>query len=470
MFDPQSWSLTEEAAEVVDLRDPAALRWLADHFGGARPDVLRTILGQAFALGAQAAVIEYRYLDADYRSEHARFYTTTFRRYPSVTCRLHLFEQPPPPALASPTDIARFTTDRGYLGYVVLRPVPAAPVGRVMLRSPVTIRAAITCEATDRVNLLGEPLKVSAAPFLAQDAQLLRCAHATLWVTGYLHHLRWGASRLLPGDIVDAVPTGSGYGRAVPSPGLTIGQLSGAASTIGLPPLVYSLDALPSGESLPRIACRYLNGGIPVTVAGGGHAFVLVGYQRTDPGTPDERIQFIRQDDEVGPYQLVPNFRLDTYRPWQYLVIPLPEKLYLSGEEAEAIGRSRLVAEHDSAGQPLDLNQVTFRSTPILSNEFKIALEDRGMPADQAAIYRRMPMSRWIWVVEAVDRALRRSEQPCVIAEAVIDATDHARDQHILAWRFGTHLANWLPDLDEVRSSSKLPLAPPIASVAPHAG
>lgn len=463
------WSLTDEPAQVVDLRNQDALMWLANYYGAAKPLVVREILGQAYELGAQTAVIEYRYIDADYRDEHTRFYSTTFRRYPSVTHRLHFFREPPPAELLVKDKFARFS-ELGYLGYVVMRPVPGAPVGRVMLRPPAELEAAVTGAVTDRVNLLGEPLSIEAVPFIAQDAQLLRCAHATLWVACYIHHLRWGAHRMLPGMIADAVPAGAGFGRSPPSAGLTINQLSGAASAVGLPPLVYDLQSLPDGESIPRIACRYLNGGIPVIVAAQGHAFVLVGYRRTDPGGgADERIKFIRQDDEVGPYDVVDNYLLDSYSPWEFMVVPLPSKLYLSGEEAEVIGRSRLEAAYQQAQTPLDLATTSFRTTPMLSNDFKIGLAER-MPEAQAAIYRRMPMSRWVWIVEAVDRAQRAAQKPCVLGEAVIDATDHARDRHVLAWRYGTSLSQWVPDLDAVRSAVDLVDPGLIASVGPNAG
>jgi hypothetical protein len=81
-----------------------------------------------------------------------------------------------------------------------------------------------------------------------------------------------------------------------------------------------------------------------------------------------------------------------------------------------------------------------------------------------------MPMSRWIWVVEAVNRAERAKRLPCVLGEAIIDATDHARDRHVLAWRYGPHLSQWSPDLDIVRSASNLPDPGLTASVGPDAG
>ena len=243
MTDARRWSLTDEPGDVVDLRDPGALAWLASYYGQAKPRVVREVVAQAFALGAQTAVIEYRYIDADYRNEHTRFYSTTFRRYPSVTHRVHFFREPPPSELFNPDEVARFA-DLGYLGYAVMRPVPGAPVGRVMLLPPAHLEDHVTCAVTDVVNLFGEKLTVTAAPFIAQDAQLLVCAHATVWVAGFVHHLKWGAPRLLPGAIADAVPSGAGVGRVVPSPGLTLSQLSGASSAVGLPPLVYDLGLL----------------------------------------------------------------------------------------------------------------------------------------------------------------------------------------------------------------------------------
>jgi hypothetical protein len=332
-----------------------------------------------------------------------------------------------------------------------------------MLTRPVGIRESITCSGTERVNLFGEYVEVEGTPFLAQDAQLMRCAHAALWVVARHHYLRWGAPKLLPRDIVDAVPKESAAGRALPSPGLTVSQMSAAASKLGLPPLVYDLEGLPRMETLQRIACRYLNSGMPVIVAGGGHAFVLVGYRRTMEGTPDERIEFIRQDDEAGPYQLVPDFKFDTYAPWKYLIVPLPPKLYIAGEEAEVLGEAWLRAAFKREGTQLDSSKkYSFRTTAVRSNDFKAELLSRGVPTKQAAVLRRSPMPRWIWVVELVDRDLRREGMPAVLGETVIDATDHARDRRPLAWRTPRRVAVLAPDTRTVRTASVASPTPPI--------
>jgi hypothetical protein len=458
-FDAARWSLGDQ---VLD--DPSALSWLGDRYFGNR--VVRNVLAQAFASGAQSAAIEYRYLDPHYRDEHSTFYSRTFRRYPAVAHRLHLFSNPPPDTLGAPEVAARFT-GLGYLGFSVLRPVPAAPVGRTYLAPPPELDRYVSCRREQTVNLFGDELTVSASPFMAQDAQLLRCAHATLWVCGQLHSAMEQTTTILPSDVAAAVPSELGIGRPVPSVGLTIHQISAAATRLGFPPLVYDLSSgLPGNESLFKIACRYLNSGIPVIVAGGGHAFVLVGYRRTDPQTPDERIQFIRQDDEVGPYQVVANCLLDIYSPWQFLVIPLPHKVYMAGEDAEVVGSIRLEAALNADGFQAPPSGWSWRSTLLKSNDFKTQLSARGVPDREATIYRRTHMSRWIWVVEAVDRSLRDAGERAVVAEAVIDATDHLRDRHLLAWRTPTAMRTWAPDADRVDAISGLPVADPVATVS----
>jgi hypothetical protein len=448
------WSLNDDPARVVDLRQPESLNYLLDHYGERRQEVLAEVLGQAYAAGAQTAVVEFRYIDADYRDEHSRFYSTTFRRYPSVVHRVHFFAQALADQVTDPDEALEFS-GLDYLGYMVMRPVPGAPVGRVMLVRPAEFRDSITCWGTDRVNLFGEFLTISGTPFLAQDAQLMRCAHAALWVVARHHNLRWGAPKFLPRDIVDAIPKESAAGRAVPSPGLTVSQMSAAASKLGLPPLVYDLDHLPGRETLQRIACRYLNSGLPVIVAGGGHAFVLVGYRRILEGTRDERIEFFRQDDEAGPYQLVPDFAFDTYAPWKYFIVPLPPKLYIAGEEAELLGEAWLRGALAREGTLLDpARSYSFRTTAMLSNDFKAELLSRGVPRKQAAVLRRTPMPRWIWVVELIDRDLRREGEPSVLGETVIDATDHARDRRPLAWRTPRSVAVLAPDTRTVSTAS----------------
>ena len=414
------------------------------------------VVGTAYEAGAKSALVEYRYVDSDYRSEHSHFYSTTFRRYPSVAHRIHFFSEPPPEDLADAKYFAELShLKESYLGYSVLRPVPGARVGRTMLSPPDRVSGDIACVARDHVNVFGIPMSVLASPFMAQDAQLGVCAHMALWVSAYYHHLAFGSQRLTVADVSQVIPQELGIGRAIPSRGLNIEQISAACQRMGIPAVVYRCrraEDLPAGESIPRIACRYLNSGMPVIVgAGGRHTFVLVGYTRVDAMTTDERILFYAQDDERGAYRVVDDFAHDVHGSWDWLIVPLPEKVFLLGEVAESLGKERLIDTAKDQGTPeLFEERVSFRSTALRSNQFKEFLEARDFKPEIFARYRRMQLPRWVWVVEAIRRQERADRAPAVMAEAVIDATDHSRDLNVLAWRVGSALWSWRPDDETV--------------------
>jgi hypothetical protein len=456
----EKWSAGGRPVLVIDLGQPDAFVRLRESYGAVAPTVITEVLGQAMRLGASSAVIEPRYIDVDYRNEHSRFYSTTFRRYPSVAHRMHFFADPVE-ALSAEAKPFVFR-NRRYLGYTVLRPVGAAPVGRTVLQAPSTVqRQAVACLARDSVNLFGSDLEIVGIPFYAQDAQLSRCGQATMLATAYYHHLVFGRPRFLPGDVADSVSSSGGeLGRLVPSPGVNIDQLVDAASAVGLPPEVYPLARLSkAGTDVEAIICRYLNSRLPVTIATRGHAFLLVGYERPQH-SGGVGIRFLRQDDEVGPYQWVDQWRLDErYGPWQYVIAPLPPKVYLNGEDAEEIGKdavlsrlattckaedAALLARYQSNDRPL-----SWRSAVIPSNDFKRLVTERRLPDDVAVTYQLAHLSRYVWVVELTDRALRDAGQPCVLAEAVLDATDHVRDPRPLAVRVPSGVDLHLPDLDK---------------------
>ena len=400
--------------------------------------------------------IEHRYIDRDYRNEHSRFYSGTFRRYPSVTHRLHFFAAPPPAEIEDPANPAVLPISQ-YLGYSVVRPVPGAPVGRTFLDAGRNLKPNIGCSSDDRVNLYGRYMTVSGAPFIAQDAQLTVCAHASVWITAYHHHNRFGSRRALPGEVADAASSALGPGRPTPSPGLNVLQISAASRNLGLPSVAYHLGRLPKGEDVFSLACRYLNSSTPVIICASGHTFTLVGYQQYIGVDGSKRIRFIRQDDEVGPYQLVDDPNLDDYSPWEYVIVPLPSKVYVSGESAEPVGSARLRMTLTALARPndrtlldaMDRRSLRVRTSLIRSNDFKAGLLDRGLDDTTSEMYRRIPMPQWIWVVEATLAAERDRDEPCVVAEAVIDATDHLRDLRVLAWRVPGRLYRWLPDEDE---------------------
>ncbi|MGH7748011.1 MAG: hypothetical protein ACREQ5_25115, partial [Candidatus Dormibacteria bacterium] len=335
-------------AEVISL-DVAAWDRLLSEYGGNSPGPLQRCLDVARASGARTAVVETRYIDVDYRSEYSSFYSQIFAPTPSTARRLHFF------ASRLEADVLwRLADDPGYLGYVVIRPSSLGPVGRTMLVPPPGMADAVRAKVTDQVNFFGKVLSVTGAPFVQQDSQLGRCAHAAAWMCHFTAVKRGDVGRLPMAEFSLSAEPALGYGRPLPSEGLTVQQLLELFRLFDLPAVFYEFNNLPDGArspwSLPDpvaplpdvertdlrfipIACRYLNSGFPVIVVTYDHAFTLVGYERKPREGTVDWITFIRNDDQNGPYLTVDDITNDRdpagrpYGRWEGLIVPLPDKL-----------------------------------------------------------------------------------------------------------------------------------------------
>jgi hypothetical protein len=420
------------------MSNPAA--WDALETDYAHPSAsgpLHRIFEIAQAHGVVCIVKEPRYIDADWRSQLARFYNGAFRRFPSVCHRLHFFTRKVDPDV---TDLSGLQD--AYRGYTVLRPLPVAPVGRTMIAAPPELDDAVRCEGLENVEIFGWPFTITAMPFISQDTQLLRCAHAALWMVlrhgTFVHTL----PRRLPGEIFDAALGGVVIGRQLPSDGLSPHQLLSALFGLGLSPTGKSLPETLADEQaagplgLYGMVCRYINSRLPPIVISNTHAWVVVAYTRA-PSGGSPAIQLWRHDDARGPYLPVHDPWAEpelAHDPWVAAYLPLLPKAYLDAERAEGVGQSWVDGFSRSAalaGTTLEMaaarpdprEQWTLRTYLVESSQFKHRLADRGVPAIVAAAYRRAPMSRYVWVVEVVDRLARKDGQPDVIGEVVLDAT-----------------------------------------------
>jgi hypothetical protein len=67
-------------------------------------------------------------------------------------------------------------------------------------------------------------------------------------------------------------------------------------------------------------------------------------------------------------------------------------------------------------------------------------------------------------VVELTRRSERKAGRPSVLAEAVIDSTDHLRDLRPLMWRVPGQFYSWIPDQD-VQYVQDLPTIPLLPSL-----
>lgn len=447
-----SWTAPTDPFKVLDVSADEGWATIRKDYSNLRPDKsgsmsrqLERVIGIAQDLGVVSVLIEHRYVDADWRSEHANFYGSTFARYPSVCHRLHFFAEP---VIGALDELDSESVRQSYRGYSVMRPLPETPVGRTMLTPPPEMLGARITEATETVHLFGAELSVTGMPFVSQDALYLRCAHASIWMVLRHAHLRHGLPRRLPGDIREAGVGGMVVGRQLPSEGLSTSQMLGALDTLGLPTgLLKPLKDTgpdPAPEDIPGpgattlygISCRYVNSDLPPIVISERHCWVIVGWKR-EPSDGHQKMTLWRHDDARGPYIKVENpweeLEAD-HQEWQHILPPLLPKMNLDAERAEAAGASQLArmirakGENDKQAQSqayeaLIAGRLTWRTFAVSSIEFKARLRHRKLPESLSRMYRLAQLPRYVWVVEAVDRDLRDNSLADVLGTAIFDST-----------------------------------------------
>jgi hypothetical protein len=263
-------------------------------------------------LGAATIIEEPSYFDRDYLAEFSAFYSTSSRGYSNSCRRLHLFSIGVDSAhahfhaaLADETP-ALVELQRHYLGFVVIRPIHATPLGRTVLRwypetwpeIPRVTRPAREYE----VHLAGLTLSVHGLAWQQQDSGVGACATVALWTMFHSSAL----------DEHHAVPTTVEITRSAKAQwpltrrifpaadGLVVDQLCQAIRAQGLLPAVLDGDReiLLNGTQTSRAFSRerfaatcaaWLRSGYPALIAvqalensgaaAGGHAVCAVGFR-----------------------------------------------------------------------------------------------------------------------------------------------------------------------------------------------
>lgn len=424
---PEDWADPSEGPEWISLQEGSGgwaklkLRYASLGHSDALERVFRIASGQA-----TVALVERDYVDADYRDEFANFYAQTFRALPDRCERLHFFDQ----------------KRERYLGFTVLRPIHDRPVCRTLLDPPTSMRKDVSCKSRVTASPYGFRFTVDGFPFISQDFQYGRCAHAAIWMIAYYHHLVNRTPRYFMSDIVAAARTHQDIWRTIPSQGLSFRQITAILHDLKLPAISYDLDKLPENESAASIAQRYLNSRLPVMLLTPEHATVLVGYGRDENGA----LYFIRHNDAKGPYLPVGDLSADELGEWEALLVPVPGRIYLPAESAEVHARLVLYQEAKTRentahlAERLASGRLRVRTYVVDIAGYKRDLRSRGLSPDVVAWHAGISASHWVWVTELQDPDAARLGRRCVLGEIVIDATsDSQRPNQLFAnlpgWR-----------------------------------
>ncbi|PJI38764.1 hypothetical protein [Ferrovibrio sp.] len=205
------------------------------------------ILAAARASGACSAMVEEEYLDQDFSTEFSAFYSKVFRRYTKICQRIHFFSAPLHPIFQAnhepkkiSDELTALSDADQYIGFVVIRPIEHAPLGRVVLRAPkgeAGTSAELLIRATYEVHVLGACLKVAGNTYTQQDSRIAACAQAAIWSAARHFHVRhkgpWistvdvseAAAKVTDQTLTQSLPAGSG--------GLSVDNMVRALKEIG---------------------------------------------------------------------------------------------------------------------------------------------------------------------------------------------------------------------------------------------
>ncbi|MCH8148665.1 MAG: hypothetical protein IH987_11820 [Planctomycetes bacterium] len=318
----------EALKDVLKDADAGHLDYLRDYFQ------YYTDAGHSLTI-----VVESHYTDRDYLEDYAAYYVRCFEDKYKKTCRrLHFFrghleEKDFLPSLEPDTEVpSTEAINEQYLGFLVVRPLPHACIGRTCLKTyecegrryyPVKRR----CEA----HLLGHTFSVDSLPFQQQDAVAAACATSALWsalqgtATLFQHKI------YSPVEITTiAAKQSPGLERTFPNRGLDPPQMANAVRAAGLEPEVVGVSRK---QTLQATAYAYLHEAkIPLIMNAAlfdtsfsdgprpfdgdwdtGHAVTITGYSLGRPSAepyPDtdtllrsSRIDKLYvHDDGIGPF------------------------------------------------------------------------------------------------------------------------------------------------------------------------
>lgn len=209
-------------------------------------------------LKCRTVVVEQHYIDRDHIEDHSAFYSRNFVPYENFCRRLHFFSLD---RIALARKLKRLVqtgerdelayrkacqafSEKAYLGFAVIKPLPGCPVGRTILRCYPRKGAGHVREFPSirqyQVHLLGVELTIKGLPFQQQDTGVSACATTAIWAA--LHYLRGieDIAAVTPAQITTLASRYSLHtGRPMPSEGLSVDQMCQAIQAVGVSPSLY---------------------------------------------------------------------------------------------------------------------------------------------------------------------------------------------------------------------------------------
>lgn len=397
----------------------------------------------------EGVLVELPYVDKDYRSTYYNYYAKKGASYSPYSARLHLFRKgweltEAPLTLSEPAESTTpddGAVDKGYLGFLTLRPTRIFTIGRTVV-SPEAIKGARgwLIDHRHKAHVLGHRVHVKGFPFMQQHSDIAVCAHTACWAILRHYSERYALYHEVLVHDISRLGREFDPGGLLPSLGITARDAERIFAAVGtFPLLVAQYKANGDGPRFHDELLAYLDSGFPLfgVQSKRGHAVAVVGY-RTDGKLQvkaDESMQrawdyvthLLVVDDNFRPYMAVPRsagaadpYAIDAF---DAFIVPLPEKMFLSAAAVLRFANELKEAPPEEFAElENDENLVTrcFVTTTASWQRF-IRQHASQLPVDFANIALELTMPQFVWVVEYATPAQKAKGE--IQARVLLDAT-----------------------------------------------
>ncbi|MBA2881463.1 hypothetical protein HNR65_001790 [Desulfosalsimonas propionicica] len=401
--------------DLSELREKVGNSYLSDHS--------LCLLEQSLSDNVQYMLLEYPYVDKDFRSTYYSDFSKRHKKIDRNSYRVHLFGK------------------EEYFGFFTLRNTAPFNLGRAYIAPDAFARqkghlllAGFEC------HFLGKTLTVKAFPWMQQDANISRCAQVSIWaITRYYSEKYSIYSEYTIQQIFDLA---SSHTRKIPSKGLTIENISSIFSLIGFYPEIYFSEIVNNRKIFNEIIYIFVESGIPFVAGlrGKRHAIAIIGHLKIEPEndvksgiTPiSDLIEgYFSVDDNCLPYSVVGNGGMHSVCDIDSIIVPLYEKMYLDVLTL----LSRILPEIEDSFLP---QQNMYRRVFMASSKsFKQFIFDNAVDDYYKYHLLLQQMPKFIWVAEYI----AESEYPDYVqSRFIFDATamEYAGIDMMISARIGS--------------------------------
>ncbi|SAL78588.1 hypothetical protein AWB67_05293 [Caballeronia terrestris] len=293
-------------------------------FGSDFPDIFKKkqvdyIFRYLSDLNANSVLLEFEYVDKDYLEDYSRYYVKRFSSIGHKCARLHFFyweldHRRIDDLLAEGDSESLTSLQQGYLGFMIVKPLPRTFIGKTCLRHYDSINENAAKKALTRryqVNLFGIDLYIDSIAFQEQDKVVSACATTSIWSA--LNALAWRPIRSIPSCseiTTNAINFIEGSSNSFPNKELSNKQILRALDVEGLRHHTESLHRVRQDELFETVKC-YIDSGLPLILGAdvfgvsddntltlkAGHAVSILGYKI---GVAEQALYV--HDDRLGPF------------------------------------------------------------------------------------------------------------------------------------------------------------------------